>query len=333
MNKPRIGLVGYFGWGNFGDELFVKAHRQHLGDLVDLEVVHDLLKAPYFSTQALDRLSSFDGFLIGGGDLVNPRAFSTLYWRDEYLKKPVFVHSIGCPALKIRQSPSLVQFRSFFGSSSIKHVNLRDIESKNYFDAIIGSSCDSSHCPDAVFALDMPPRNSPKEQVLGVVLRQHRSLEDQTYPEVRRALHEAKSLGYKIQLIVGATGALGAADYELTRAFAEDDESIIYYENLEDICTAIGSCSLILSMKFHVVVVGALYGVSVIQLSSTQKNTNLFRLMQRPDLRRNHVDSGLWRAIPPIPIPIHSVLIKRLKSSASAGYERLRTSISATFSV
>jgi polysaccharide pyruvyl transferase WcaK-like protein len=333
MTKPKVGLVGYFGWGNFGDELFIKAHRQHLTDLVELQVVHDMLEAPYFSREALDRISSFDGFLIGGGDLVNPRAFSTLYWREEYLRKPVFVHSIGCPSLQIQQSPSILKFRTFFGSPSIKHVNLRDIESKNYFDSVIRSACETTHCPDAVFALNMPASSKPQDRVLGVVLRQHKSLEDDTYPDVRHAIHEAKSLGYKVRLIVAATGTLGSADYELTKSFAREDETIVYCEDLDDICAAIGSCSLVLSMKFHVVVVGALYGVPVIQLSSTQKNSNLFRLMQRPDLRRNHVDNNLWRAIPPTPAPIHTVLIQRLKRSAYAGYEQLRASISATFSV
>lgn len=40
----KIGLVGFFGWGNFGDELFIKAHRQYLGDIATLEPINNLIK-------------------------------------------------------------------------------------------------------------------------------------------------------------------------------------------------------------------------------------------------------------------------------------------------
>ncbi len=333
MNKPKIGLVGYFGWGNFGDELFVRAHRQHLSDLVDLEVVHDILEAPYFSCEANDRLSSFDGFLIGGGDLVNPRALSTLYWREEYLRKPVFLHSIGCPSITIQQSASLTKLKRFFSSDSIKHINLRDTQSKAYFDKVIAPRCDTVASPDAVCALAIPTKRKSNTLTLGVVLRAHRSVDNPDYPEVRRAADEAKALGYTIKLIVAGNGRLGSNDFELTKAFAKEDEEILFSENLDDICSAIGSCSLLLSMKFHVVVVGALYGVPAIQLSSTQKNSNLFNYLQRPDLRRNHLDHSLWRAIPPIPAPIHSILSRRLKRDAAVGYDNLVAAIRQTYSL
>ena len=87
----RIGMVGYFGWGNFGDELFLKVHRQHLEDKYDLQVVHDLQQEPYHSRPLAEVVDEYDGFLIGGGDLLNPLRVSGLYWQMEYLKKPVIV--------------------------------------------------------------------------------------------------------------------------------------------------------------------------------------------------------------------------------------------------
>lgn len=52
MKKKKIGLVGYFGFGNFGDELFMDVHKQFLADDYELEVVHDLTEAPYFSQKS-----------------------------------------------------------------------------------------------------------------------------------------------------------------------------------------------------------------------------------------------------------------------------------------
>ncbi|MHA6964317.1 polysaccharide pyruvyl transferase family protein [Zobellella denitrificans] len=331
MSKPKIGLVGYFGWGNFGDELFMEAHKQFLSDDYDLEVVHDQLDQPYFSNAALNKLKDYDGFLIGGGDLVNPNAVSSLYWREEYLQKPVFVHGIGCPNLKVKQSRALDYFHNFFSSDSVKYICLRDIESKNYFDTVINPKIETVTYPDAVFAMDVPTiKRDPKNKILGVVLRSHKSLIGE-YEQVRKAVDEAKSLGYQVRIIVAAFGKLGEGDLTVSKEFASTDENIIYSNDLMELCKSLGECNLVLSMKFHALVVGSMYSVPVIQLSSTQKNRNLFRYMQRPDLLGNYHDSELYRKIPPIPAPIHSLLVRKLKRDAAQGYSALIDSMNKVF--
>ncbi|WP_193085948.1 polysaccharide pyruvyl transferase family protein [Halomonas sp. FME65] len=331
MKRPKIGLVGYFGWGNFGDELFMEAHKQFLAKDYDLEVVHDKLEQPYFSDSALEKLKSYDGFLIGGGDLVNPNAVSELYWRKEYLEKPIFVHGIGCPNLKVKQSRALNYFHEFFSSESVKHVCLRDVESKKYFDSSVKPKLETVTYPDAVFAMDIPPVNKdPKEKVLGVVLRSHKSLVGE-YEQVRKAVDEAKALGYRIRIIVAAFGKLGEGDLAVSKEFSSGGEEVFYSTDLMELCKALGECSLILSMKFHALVVGSMYSVPVIQLSSTQKNRNLFRYMQRPDLLGNYQDADLHRKIPPVPAPIHSLLVKKLKRDAVFGYDSLLASMNECF--
>lgn len=326
MNKPKIGLVGYFGWGNFGDELFIEAHKQHLSDKYDLEIVHDLLEAPYFSEQALGNLDKYDGFLIGGGDLVNPNAVSSLYWREEYLKKPVFIHGIGCPNLKVKESRALSYFHKYFSSDSIKHICLRDIESKNYFDSVINPKLETVTYPDPVFALNMPKiSKNNKTKVMGVILRSHRSLIGE-YEQVRKAVDEAKNLGYEVNIIVAAFGELGQGDLNVSEEFS-NGEKIIYSNSLNDLCKAIGSCDFILSMKFHALVVGTMYSRPVLQLSSTQKNRNLFRYLQRPDLLGNYQDDFLHRKVPVTPAPIHSLIVGKLKRDSKQGYAKLAESM------
>lgn len=331
MVKPKIGLVGYFGWGNFGDELFMEAHKEFLSDNYSLEVVHDKLEQPYFSDEALRKLKSYDGFLIGGGDLLNPNAVSSLYWREEYLEKPVFVHGIGCPNLKVKQSRALSYFQEFFSSDSVKHVCLRDVESKKYFDSTVNPKINTVTYPDAVFAMGVPEvkRNS-KDKILGIVLRSHSSLVGE-YEQVRKATDEAKSLGYRVRIIVAAFGKLGEGDLAISKDFSEGDEEVFYSTDLMELCKCLGECDIVLSMKFHALVVGSMYGVPVIQLSSTQKNRNLFRYLQRPDLLGNYHDAELYRKIPPVPAPIHSWLVGKVKRDARLGYDVLSKKMNETY--
>ncbi|MCE3026008.1 polysaccharide pyruvyl transferase family protein [Salinicola sp. DM10] len=331
MRKPKIGLVGYFGWGNYGDELFMRVHNQFLSERYDLEVVHDSLDEPYFSTSAIEGLKDFDGFLIGGGDLVNPNAVSSLYWRNEYLEKPVFVHGIGCPNLKVKQSKALSFFHGFFSHPSVKHICLRDVESKQYFDSVINPAVETVTYPDSVFAMNIPTVSRKiSDKVLGVVLRSHKSLVGE-YEQVRKAVDEAKSLGYRVRIIVAAFGKLGEGDLAVSNEFSRDDEEVFYSDDLMELSKALGECSLVLSMKFHALVVGTMYGVPVIQMSSTQKNRNLFRYLQRPDLLGNYHDEDLFRKVPPVPAPIHSLLVRKLRRDSEHGYHSLLDSMNKVF--
>ena len=44
--KPVVGLAGFFGYGNYGDELFVSVYKQFLQDDFDLRFLSDQLTKP-----------------------------------------------------------------------------------------------------------------------------------------------------------------------------------------------------------------------------------------------------------------------------------------------
>src|SRR5690625_97050 len=113
----KIALVGYFGWGNFGDELFLEVHRQQLAVSYELFVAHDLLEAPYFSRPVSEVVDEADAILIGGGDLLNPLRVSELYWQMEYLRKPTFVYGLGVPNQPFRREHVLAVYQDFFARS------------------------------------------------------------------------------------------------------------------------------------------------------------------------------------------------------------------------
>lgn len=61
----RIGLVGFFGWGNFGDELFFETWQEALRGH-ELIRMNDLITKPYFESSAIQMVRSVDAILIGG---------------------------------------------------------------------------------------------------------------------------------------------------------------------------------------------------------------------------------------------------------------------------
>ena len=274
--KPRVGLVGYFGWGNFGDELFIETHRQYLSGQFDLEVVHDLLSEPYFSRPIEEVVTKYDAFIIGGGDLLNPNRVSSLYWQMEYLRKPVFVMGLGVPTYRMGGSGAAIEhFRAFFRHPNCKLVILRDPESAKWVQDVIRPACPVEWRPDAVCAMRRPQQVKSERKTLGVVMRSHRSFSGELQP-VRSLIDRAKEYDYSIKHLVLGTLGIGEADTGLAQVLAKEDEEIVVSDSLDGLCTQISSCSLLATIKFHGMIVAAMYGIPSIALSVNSQRIATF---------------------------------------------------------
>lgn len=322
----KIGLVGYFGWGNFGDELFVETHKQQLASTVQLEQVHDILQEPYFSRDINEVVKDYDGFLIGGGDLLNPVRISTLYWRKEYLTKPVFITGLGVPNLKWNRQDILDKYRAFFQHKNIKMVIARDQESAKWINEHIKPNVEAKFFPDPVCSLRRPDVVQSKDKLLGVVIRSHRSLTGDL-SHVRKLIDVAYSQGYKVRHIVLGTQSIGEADYEITKSLALPREEIIYTESLTDQCKAIGECHALVSIKFHGLIVATMYGIPTIALSSTPKNKNFLRMIDRMDLSSSYTQEDLHTRMFHYPARIHQLVRANLYKQSVAGYQELKSAI------
>ncbi len=328
----KIGLVGFFGWGNFGDELFIKAHRQYLGDIATLEPINNLIKKPYFTKAVNEVVENFDAFIIGGGDLITPWTVSELYWKIEYLEKPVFVTGIGVPKWGGYNKNAVEKYRKFFQSDSIKTFIGRDKESADWINKHVKPSILCKNFADLICALDLPEPPQSGEKILGVSLRSRRGGEDD-FTEVRRLCDSAKKMGYTIKHIVLANQSTGKKDYNVIKKFAANDEEILYSESLDEMCMAIGQCSAFVSMKFHGTVVASMYGIPSIILSATDKNLNFSRLLERPDLVSSFKDKYLHKKLAYEPVRIHSQVRNMLRDNARRGYDVIRHSIQMEFKV
>lgn len=318
----KIALIGYFGWGNFGDELFLKVHQQYLGKYFELVVANDLLGAPYFSRPVKQIVSEVDGILIGGGDLLNPLRVSELYWQMDFLEKPVFIFGLGVPNQPFRRENVIQHYKNFFQHPNCKLVVARDKES---FDWIRNNICgEDKVCwyPDPVCSLNKPLAQPPKEKTLGVVMREHRSL-DQDMSHVRKLIDEAKKMDYKIKHIVLSNMSLGKGDLERAKLIAQPDEEIFYSDSLDDMCIAISSCSMLASIKFHGVVVATMYGIPSIAMSVTPKNRNFLRMVERTEMLCSYTNENLYKHLSYFPTVIPNRTRSWLYRESKKGYERL----------
>lgn len=320
-------MVGYFGWGNFGDELFLEVHRQQLGKKYDLVVANDLLASPYFSRPVSDIVSAVDAVLIGGGDLLNPLHVSELYWQKAYLEKPTFIYGLGVPSQPFRRERVLAKYREFFHHENCKLIVARDVESYNWIKDHLEPGEKLVWYPDPVCSLVRPKARPPKEKTLGVVMREHRSL-DQDMSSVRRLIDEAKAMDYRIKHLVLATMGLGEADLGRAKLIAQPDEEIVTSEVLSDLCVEISSCSALATIKFHGLVVATMYGVPAIAMSVTPKNRNFLRMIERPEMLASYTDPHLFRHLSYYPARIPQKVRGSLYSDARRGYELLDEKIS-----
>ncbi|MHA2789456.1 polysaccharide pyruvyl transferase family protein [Corynebacterium sp. S7] len=326
MKMKKILLVGYFGWGNFGDELFLEAHHQFLADEYELIVANDLLEAPYFSRPVEEIVSEVDAVLIGGGDLINPVNVSGLYWQEAFLEKPVFIFGIGVPNTSRQRTTTIDHYRKFMQHENCRLVVARDQESHDWIEKNLEPGDKLTWYPDPVCALNRPAKRTSKDKTLGVVMREHRSL-DQDMGPLRDLINQAKSMDYKIKHLVLSNKSLGAADLTRAEIIREEDEELFVSEDLRELCAEVSSCDALASIKFHGMVVATMYGIPTIAMSVTPKNRNFLKMIERPEMLASYTNPELYKHLSYYPAKISGRVRYWLSRESTKGYEHLKSSI------
>lgn len=326
----RIGLVGFFGWGNYGDELFHRIWTNSVGAVHETSLVHDKLEYPYFSRPAGTIIEEFDGIIIGGGDLVIPNKISPLYWNRAWLKKPVYISGVGVPTWIKTEAPDVMErLQYFFQHPNVRYISARDIESAEWIRKKLSPKIEVRSHADLAFSGFYPPARKFGKPTVGISLRTHRADSDPTI--LVNACRQLQSEGYDILNIVMATGKTRAADLKVAQDFPLENQIIFESEEIDEISSAIGGLEVLISNKFHGTVVASTYGVSSVVLSSTSKSRNLYRRLGRTPLLSSAADEGLLEKVRLAKMPLSEDALLAVRQEAFEGVHAVVRAINKDF--
>lgn len=326
MTPRRIGLVGYFGHGNYGDELFVDVYRKFFHDC-EVSVLQDSLKTPIYSAQAYAKIESLDAVVIGGGDLLLPKYFAETYFDDHFLAKPVYLHGVGAP-LWTGEDPAVVaRMAKFVQHPNVKRINARDRESARWIIDKLKPTAPVDYSADMVFALDFPRvARDPKKKVFGLIMRKL-SLNEARWDNITRLCERARSWNYEIRNIVLGVGAIRDDDLLGLQEWSYPHAKLIDPNDIAQLTKEIGACDVIASTKFHGCVVAMAYGIPAITLTTTDKFINLYQRLERRDLISHFIHDDLVERLPKYMAPISHMARAALRQEATAAMIRLRRAV------
>lgn len=292
MNGYKLGLLGYYGFGNYGDELFKVIFETYLTNvkLVHFEEVTGVMKGFHATSEMRQNFAnSVDGILIGGGDLIRPGDKKINYWFPEYLSKPIFIHGVGVARWLGFNKETVYKISKFFQHQNVKHISVRDVESKKWLEKHIQPRCPVDFYPDLVCALDLPEVNRT-EKALGIITRKqigqalNENQTTKTHQLLEKVCYAAEKQGFSIRQIILSNGETAKEELYAAKLLDFPGKIIKSSQDLSDLTKYIGQCSLIISTKFHGCVVASMYGIPAISLNNTNKIKNFYRMIEREDL-------------------------------------------------
>lgn len=328
----RIGLVGFFGWGNYGDELFHRVWEDSVGKFHQTAVVHDQLEDPYFSRPAVEIADEFDALVIGGGDLVIPNKISPLYWNRAWLRRPVYIAGIGVPTWVKHQAPDVMErLQNFFQHTNVRYISARDVESAQWIRKHLQPKVPVNIHADLVFSMSLPPAAQYARPTVGINLRSHRKDSDPT--PLIATCQILQERGYDIANLVLGTGRTGKADLQVARNFPLPGQQILASDSIDELSSAIGGLDFLISNKFHGTVVATAYGVSSVVLSSTTKSINLYRSLDRRYLLSSNTDANMMDKVNLAGVPVPKLAVQALRHDARDGVDEVLAAINGDFPV
>ena len=324
--RPRVGLVGFYGPGNYGDELFLDVFQQFLGPVADVGVVFESPRRPYFDRPVRDIVRDHDAIVIGGGDLLIPWGLGDRYWLRDYLRRPIHVIGVGVPTWRPAKPRVVEALGDFLRHRNVRSITARDAESAAWIREHLRPRVEVTSSADLVFALPLPTVERPADPpILGIVVRWREG--DDDYTAVRALAARGRELGYRLRTIVLSTDEVRARDERALDELGLDGVERIASDDLAELTRAIGECTMLASHKFHGTVVAVSYGIPSISMSTTDKNRNLLHRLGRPDLLCAFDDPGLPERLTRPPGPIDLRVRDAMAIEAAASLDRLRERI------
>jgi polysaccharide pyruvyl transferase WcaK-like protein len=326
---PVVGLVGYYGFGNYGDELFRLGFEAGLPD-IRLKMLHDIPRRPYYLESKRNKVAGVSAIVIGGGDILIPGYWSDFYFEDEFLEKPIYIHGIGVPRWTGGEPPVLKRLRAFLQHANVRHINVRDQESADWIETHMRPRVPVEVSADIVCGMALPDATAApgaRQPVLGLVTRKHGSA-DSEYAPLRRLVEQARSAGYRVRQIIAGNGLVGVEDYEDALARNLPVDEIYRAATIEEVTAAVVQSDVVASMKFHGCVVGVMSGRPTFGLLLTDKFKNFYRALEIQDMLVQFTSENTGRLLEQPLRKVESGRLSGLRQSARGSMAALRHRLS-----
>lgn len=286
--------MGYYGFGNFGDELFRYVFEEYATEgheIVTLESVTGKQKSFHASPEERQKFAdAVDFLLIGGGDLIRPDNPQINYWFPEYMGKPTALFGVGVTnnSQKEPNKETIDALRAYLNHPGMQMIHVRDVESYTWIKDNLSPKCRLFYSPDIVCSLPLLEKRRGLEKnptpVFGILTRKTAKPDQVQTAKIIASVEHFKALGWKTRAILLGTGSTlddDLADFEKRKIVV--DEVVVRDSNVALIDDVI-SCDLLGSMKFHGCIVGMIAGVPTLSWAQTDKFKNFYKNIGRMDL-------------------------------------------------
>jgi polysaccharide pyruvyl transferase WcaK-like protein len=355
--KKRIGLVGFYGPGNFGDELMKLTLIEFLHEF-DVELVHENILEPLFDDRFFEFIDRCDGIVIGGGDLLIPAAAVLSFWHQGYLKKPVYIYGVGVPQWLPATELALAHYKSFLQHENVRLIAARDRQSADWIREVLDIKKKIYCFPDIMCARSdvhdeyrkslksgrpkglfhrishtikeiLNTRNAYEQKimepkVLGLATR---SFPDLNYKNIDALCEIADRRGYEIRQLILGTEKIQKDDLEALEGLRNPNRSIVVRNDILSLLKEISECSIIVSMKFHGCLAAVMMGKKTMALLRHDKFANLLAELGKAGYATDANDPFLVEKFDKLIREEWKIDVDYLYSKSKSGLNKLRSLI------
>lgn len=244
----KAGLIGYYGFGNYGDEIFCELWKRRFPE-------NRILGRDYAG-----KYDDLDLVIIGGGDLIYGNGWSAGYFRDSIPKDmPVYVVGVGVSTTHPMIAEKVTELSRWFDEHNVKCIITRDQESANWLNksVAIPNTSGVEVGVDLAWAWDFDRFKHIKRHGSGIIVR--REMKD--IPRMYNERYIFASMGQELQWDVETLNP---------------DNMEFWPYSIDEITMQIAGCEVIYSSKLHGCIAAIAMGIPVIKLLNTSKFENLF---------------------------------------------------------
>jgi polysaccharide pyruvyl transferase WcaK-like protein len=331
----NICVCGYYGMGNFGDELFLAAWQQLFAE-------HNV----FAFTPYLD-FSKVDGVIIGGGDLITPYHFNSHYFPLIVANLPTWIYGVGIVDFYKEETwPEAEVNKNRERIRTAQRLYVRD-EQSAAIARKIQLHADVQVAPDIVFGYkqpEIPVRRFSLKPTIGVCVFSYDEFPLDTMAEL---LVELSSRYHLVLLPVVNQSNNGYADMRICAAIRD----IVSLRNPSATLTLPGpqyelnttyryvqAVDYLISFKLHPALVALRGGVPVFSLSRMSKVSSLLKAFGLDDFMSDY-NAPLEQLMPKVNAFLQTgkerlnqalPLIRLTEQRSSASLEQLKAQILGT---